>query len=49
MSIFTPADEVKVERQLTGQYTLDINLWAGGKPVKIYAAELYSVGWEKPK
>jgi protein-tyrosine phosphatase len=39
MSIFTPADEVKVERQLTGEYTLDINLWAGGKPVKIYASE----------
>jgi protein-tyrosine phosphatase len=39
MSIFAPADEVKVERQLTGEYTLDINLWAGGKPVKIYAAE----------
>jgi protein-tyrosine phosphatase len=39
MPIFTPADEVKVERQLTGEYTLDINLWAGGKPVKIHVAE----------
>jgi protein-tyrosine phosphatase len=39
MPIFTPANEVKVERQLTGEYTLDINLWAGGKPVKIHAAE----------
>jgi protein-tyrosine phosphatase len=39
MSIIAPAEEVKVERQLKGEYTLDINLWAGGKPVKIYAAK----------
>jgi protein-tyrosine phosphatase len=39
MSIFTPAGEVKVERQLTGQYILDIKLWAGDKPVKVYIAK----------
>jgi protein-tyrosine phosphatase len=45
MSIFSPINEVKVERQLTGEYTLDINLWAGGKPVKVYVAkEAQSVG-----